>query len=328
LEKRIEETRRLLTGREAEHFTENARLLLELVRKKGVPRGGACYFVCWALDLMESRALNVAPQELFVVDSSPFVRPLAELLDEYETFAVVAADNSRAKISLVSMTKVKSESSVRGGIKNHVKVGGWSQQRYERRRDKQLLHYSKEITQRLLELDQEERFRRVILVGSRETLDAIQRGLPKVLAEKIVGRKAVQLGKGADWVEKEVFDLFFQEERRSEKHLWDRIRNEYLRGGLAAMGPDAVHEAVVRGRVDTMLALRRLGLEGVRCSECESLARGAPKTCPACGTDWVHAVDFVEELVELVAAHDGETDFCDPVGGLKEAGGVAALLRY
>jgi len=328
LERRLKETRRLLDGRELEHFEENVRLLEASLAEEGVSPEGACFFVCWAADLMERREPGIPGVNLFVADSSPYLRPLAEQLDEYEDFAVVAADNSRAKISLVSAGRVKSEAKVRGGVKNHVKVGGWSQQRYERRRDKQLLHYAKEISSRLQALEKETRFRRIVMVGSKETLEELCRHLPKALAKKVVGRKALQLGKSGAWADKEVFELFFREERRSEKDLWSRIKDEHLKGGLAAVGPEAVREAAGQGRVQTMLALRRLDLKGARCSECEDLSLGRTESCPACGSGWLHEVDFVEELVELVAAHDGETDFCDPVGGLKEAGGVAALLRW
>ena len=82
--------------------------------------------------------------------------------------AVDVADNKKARIYLVSMAVAESGESVAGNVKNHVRKGGWSQQRYERRRDKQLLHYAREIVDALEGLHKEEPFRRILLVGSKE----------------------------------------------------------------------------------------------------------------------------------------------------------------
>jgi len=60
---------------------------------------------------------------------------------------------------------------IKGKEKNHVKVGGWSQQRYERRRDKEIHHYSDEIVNRLKELNTEKAFDRIVLVGGKEILN-------------------------------------------------------------------------------------------------------------------------------------------------------------
>lgn len=316
------------SGNELEHFDENMRVLWAHARSKGLPKKGTCLFLCWALDLMEAHPLDAPVRNAFVVDSSPFIRPLAELQDEYENHAVVAADGKRARIYLVASSVVRHESGVRGNIKNHVKVGGWSQQRYERRRDKQLLLYAKDIGDRLLELDRKESFRRVILVGSRQVLSRIRRALPPRIARKAVAEKAVQLGKGSKWVDKEVFDLFVGQERRSERRLWERIRGELLRGGLGAAGARDVRRAAEAGRVNVMAVSRGLSIPGARCRKCETLRSGSPAACPVCGSKSLFDVDFVEELVELVAAHGGATDFVDALPGLEKAGGVAALLRY
>jgi predicted RNase H-like nuclease (RuvC/YqgF family) len=55
-----------------------------------------------------------------------------------------------------------------------VKVGGWSQQRYARRRDKQMHHYAKEVGQVLEDLMRTGNFSRVVPLGSRETMREIE----------------------------------------------------------------------------------------------------------------------------------------------------------
>ena len=330
LEKRISHAHSLLRDQrdESEYFSENIKLVKKFLRKNPHLSGGICIFACWVLDYFKAWPLNVPTPDLLWVDSSPYIRPLAELHDEYENFAVVVADNKTARIFLVSSAKATSEERIRGNIKNHVRTGGWSQQRYERRRDKQLHHYAKEIAQKLAELDQQEDFRRVLLVGGKETLAEILRVLPRQVSEKLAGEKVLDLGKGEPWVDKEIFKLFFVEERLSEKQLWERIKGEHLRGGLAAVGAEDVLAAAKTGRIEKMVVTRDVQTDGFRCRDCEHLEAGTAASCPNCGSPSLFRVDLVNEIVELLASTSAQADFVDPLPGLSNVGDIAALLRY
>ncbi len=330
LDRRIKQTKSLLADNqdEAEYLKENITLVKKYLEDNPFETGGLCIFACWALDYFQAWPLPASIPDLLWVDSSPYIRPLAKLQDEYENFAVVVADNKVARIFLVGSDKARSEERIKGDIKNHVRKGGWSQQRYERRRDKQLLLYAKEIVKKLAELDQEEDFRRVIMVGAKETLAEIRDVLPKRLAKKLVGEKALDLGKGDKWIDKEIFDIFQAEERLSEKRLWERIKSVHLHGRLAAVGAHDVLIAAKAGRVETMIINKGAKISGKRCRDCEHLAARTPRTCPNCGSESLFEIDLVNELVELAATTSAEAEFIEPLPDLASIGDIAALLRY
>jgi peptide chain release factor subunit 1 len=193
-------TRRVLAGTtaerdEREHFDENTKAIRKYLDKHPLRSGALCIFSCWALDFFQAVPLSTPLRDLVWVDSSPYIRPLAELQDEYESVAVVVADNKKARIFLVTAAVATSPEVIQGNIKNHVRKGGWSQQRYERRRDKQLLLYAREIIDALLELDKEEAFRRILLVGGKEILHIVHEHLPQRL-QKRIAEKPLDLGKG------------------------------------------------------------------------------------------------------------------------------------
>jgi peptide subunit release factor 1 (eRF1) len=227
----------------------------------------------------------------------------------------------------VASAVAQDETRVRANVKNHVKVGGWSQQRYERRRDKQMKLYAREVAERLSALDQEARFRRVILAGGREAVTEIRRSLPPAIATKAVGELHVHLG-GNDDVEQELLQVLEEQERESERALWSHIKGEYLRGGLAAAGSEDVLAAAIAGRIDSLIVTRNQVTKGMRCRSCERIALDRPAACPACRGLELFEVDVVNELVELVKSSSGEVEFVDPIPGLSEVGGMAALLRY
>jgi peptide subunit release factor 1 (eRF1) len=330
LDSRIRKVRRLLAGEpiEAEHFEQNMRLVGEALDGREFKGGvSICVFACWANDMVRVLEIEKPVPDLLWVDSSPYIRPLAELQDEYENFVVVAADNTETRIYLVTSSVAEQEDRVKGDIKNQVKVGGWSQKRYARRRDRELHHYGTEIAAVLSELDARETFHRIILVGSKQTLEELKTALPEVLLERVAGERAVDLHEeGRMW--DQAFDLFFDEERAEEEALWERIKGEYLRGGRAVAGPEDVLAAAATGRVDRMIVTRDAKIPGTRCRDCENLQAEALETCPVCGSTSVFTVDLVNELVELLALSSAEADFADPIPGLTEAGDVAALLRY
>jgi peptide chain release factor subunit 1 len=332
LEKKLTKLRRLLKGGDAEkgereHFDENVKVVRDYLDRHPLTDGSLCIFSCWAIDFFEAIPLTVQVEDLVWIDSSPYIRPLAELQEEYENVAVVVADNKKARIFLVSSAVAGDEEVIHGNVKNHVKKGGWSQQRYERRRDGQLLHYARQIVGALSELDKTESFRRILLVGGKEILRIVQENIPQGMQSKVAA-KAVHLGKGDNLVNKDIFELFFEQERQSERDLWERIRVESLRGGLGVVGLEEVLVAARQGRIETMIVNRTFKPQGRRCRQCDNLDVGAVEACSACGASSVFEVGVVNEIVEMLKRTGAEVDFAEPIDTLANAGEIAAFLRY
>ena len=312
---------------ERDHLDENFRSVRRYLKPGVFTSGSLCIFSCWLLDFFEVIPLTIPVEDLIWIDSSPYLRPLAELQDEYETVAVVVADNKSARIFLVSSAVAQDAETIKGNVKNHVRKGGWSQQRYERRRDKQLLLYAKEIVDELKSLDQKEAFRRIVLVGGKEVLRSVEENLPQSLKDKCVV-KATDLSKGEEIVNRDLMEIFVEQERQSEIALWDKIREEYLRGGLGTVGIEAVFSALDEGRVESIILRRDLQVKGVRCRECEALIPAVVAECPSCGSGSNFPVDVINELTEIAAKTGASVDFADAMETLDACGGIAALLRY
>jgi len=316
-----------LQGDERDHFQANVEMVKDYLGKHPLKSGSMCVFSCWGLDFFRAYPLPVECPNLIRFDSSPYIRPLAELEDEYENAAVVIADNRKARIFLVTSAVAGPESTVAGNVKNHVRKGGWSQQRYERRRDTQMLHYVREIIEALERLSKVEDFRRILLVGGKEVLQVLYNNLPLHL-KKQADRKALDLGKGEQVVNREIREMFLEQERRTERELWEKIRSEYLRGGLGAVGVEEVWKAVSAGMAESVIVIRDLEASGMRCRDCDNLQLGGAAACSACGSQSLFSVDMINEIVEAARRSGAEVDFCDHISTLAEAGGIAAFLRY
>ena len=331
-EKRLHRTRNMLKGGgiekdEREYFDENVNAVMRYLGQNPLESGSLCIFSCWVLDFLKAIPLTAPVKDLIWINSSPYIRPLAELQDEYENVAVVVADNKKARIFLVSSAVAGSEEVIKGNVKNHVKKGGWSQQRYERRRDKQLHLYADQIIEAILKLDREEEFRRILLVGSKEILQQVHQSLPRELQKRVV-EKTLYLGRKEGEIHKDIMELFFEQERKSEEELWERIKTEYFKGGLAAVGLDEVFNAAKEGKVETMIVDRAFRPEGVRCRECNNLYPGKIEACSVCGSKSFYNVGVVNEIIEMLELTGADVVFSDTIQTLTDAGQIAALLRY
>ncbi len=332
LEKKFAQLRRLLLGDgaakdEQEYFDANVRAVREYLHRQPLQEGALCLFSCWVLDFFRAFPLSVPVPDHVSIDASPFIRPLAELRAGHATTAVVIADNHKSRIFLVSLGDTGPEEVIKGHVKNHVKVGGWSQQRYERRRDKELHHYARETVAALTDIGKTEEIDHVLMVGSRETLRAIQEQMPRELQQKVLG-KAVDLSKGEAFVNKEILRLFQEEERLTGQEHWEKIRAEYLRGGLAVVGPEEILPMAQAQRIEEIVVDRTFQPLGMRCRNCQVVQIGLVKSCPSCGGGSLYLIGIFNEILDLVYRAGGQAHFTDPLPTLTEVGGIAALLRY
>jgi peptide subunit release factor 1 (eRF1) len=332
LEKKFHKVRSMLKGGalekdEREYFDENVGSVMRYLEQNPLKSGSLCIFACWIIDFFKAIPLAVPVKDLVWIGSSPYIRPLAELHDEYENVAVVVADNKKAQIFLISAEATNSEEVIKGNIKNHVKKGGWSQKRYERRRDKQLHSYSHEIVKALSNLHTEENFRRILLVGGKEILHLVHESLPHELQEHVV-EKHLYLGQKEGEIHKDIMDLLVEQERMSEEDLWEKIRAEYLRSGLAVIGLDDVLKFAQERRVEKMIVNRTFLPEGRKCSNCSTVHSDIVELCSACASRSLLKVDVVNEIVKMLEQTGADADFVDPIQTLTDAGEIAAHLRY
>lgn len=311
-----------------EYFIENVRLISDDLKKHPLKKRDTVIFCCWAINYYKRIDIGLPVKDNIRIDSSPYILPLAQIEDEYENYLVIAASNEKTKIYVVSSMKTVNEEEIKGNIKNHVKVGGWSQQRYERRRDKEFAGYTKEIAEKIREIIKDIDLRRIVMIGSKETIRELNESIPDDLKKMVIGKKAIDLRKNEKEINEEIFDLLWKEERKTEKELWERTKSRYLKGELGVTGSEDVLYFSKRGRVESAIINKKAGLKGVRCRDCEVLSDGEPVKCPECGSSSIFPVNLVNEITELLKLSGGEIEFAEDIDELKEAGDIAAILRY
>jgi protein required for attachment to host cells len=170
-------------------FDEDTAKILAYVEEKLAPEAnGVTFFACSGADnFFEAIQLQAPLEENRVyVYHQPHLFHLTRLDDEYPRYAAVVTDANTARIFLFGLGQTVETEQVKGKKVQRVKVGGWSQARYQRRVENAHQQHAKELAERLERLVREENVAHIVLAGDPAMTSLLQEELPKAIAELVV----------------------------------------------------------------------------------------------------------------------------------------------
>ena len=333
LRKRRKEIGTALSGRRDELASFEAAFAQaeKLLENVGQNNTSLAIFLNPKSGFLETYQLPGVVENRLVFDSSPYIKPLVALEHEFEEYIVVVLDHTHARIFLVAHFEILDEDDITEEIVRHHRHGGMSQMRFQRLHAGFVDHYFKEVAEHLVkEVDKCKcmgRLRGIVLAGPKDAKTAFEKYIPAELRNLVLGRLDEDADVPSGRLVREAEPLVIEHERVAESEMMARLRGEILMGGLATYGFAQVKDAVASGRVDILILQAGLALPGWRCEHCRNFGAGNPPKCPVCGKEPL-SVDAIEELIELALDMRSQVEFQPPDCGIKELGGVAALLRY
>ena len=285
-------------------------------------------FACGPLSFLHVYRLGLEVEPLVVLDTSPFLLPLARLRDDYEDYGLLLLNSQEARLFTIRsrLLEEKSQSSI--DLMNKHKKGGWSQMRYSRLRKGAIKSFLAEVVEDLARLEGLENMRGLVIAGPGEAKIELMEMLSPQIKERVMGLLDVSMGvKPADLVE--MGDrLALDKERSLSRERAAELRSAVLRGQLYATGADKVRDALQQGRVKALLLLDGFLIPGWICESCQYFQEGSqPESCPRCNGR-TSRVNILEELYELAQRTGAEVEFVEEDEFLRSLGGVGAILRY
>ncbi len=311
-----------------EIFKKNMDRIREFL-KTGKTGGAKSYaiFSSTPKDFFYGYELPLEVENQLIVDTSPYIRPLAMLEEEWEPMAIVLLDHSHARLYMISSSVIQDTKKMHKDIMNKHKKGGWSQMRFQRLRKGAIDQFFKEVSEYLDSFLEKEKVRRIILAGpgsaKREFLDY----LPESISKNVIATIDEDINVPEGQLISDSFENFFKKEREEESEMVANLRAEILKGGLVAYGIEDTLSAVTEGRAELLLLSMGKRAVGWKCEECRIFKSGSTETCESCGKP-VFRVDVVEELVESAKSLGTTLEFVKDNEFLDELGGVAAFLRF
>ena len=287
------------------------------------------------------------PIQTYRCDSSFFIEPLWDMLKTDEVYGLIIVDRREATLAMLRGKKVDIIKSLGSQVPGKHRAGGQSSVRFERLIEIAAHEWFKKVGEMANKNFEPEEVKGVVLGGPGPTKHAFLNAdyLSNVVKNKIIG--VIDTSYTDEFGIRELVqksgDILKNLEIVQEKKLMDKFFMEAATGGLAAYGEKEVREALVMGKVDTLLISEELSWKRVKF------------TCPQCGAEKEMTVkgdipivrcdkensemqlsvekDFVEELAEIAEQMGSKiemisTDTPEGEQFLEGFGGIGALLRF
>lgn len=271
-------------------------------------------------------------EERVAVDTIPLLTPLMERKDSYRRFLIVVSAPEAARILEVLVGSTTSSLwASRPDLVARV-AREWSAERYRRRREAGE-DFAVEKVRVLEELARRGGDTSILLLGEPELAARVAAALPPHLRALVLDSRAVGwsglAGAAYDELQPSLRRALAQavQDTVAPEDPLDVLHRHLRSDGLAAVGPQAVVEALAAGLVDTLFLAPRWNEPGRRCPSCGAVdTRGALPGCPVCGALETDSVELREHLARLAAGSGARLQVLPREDALHELG-IAALLR-
>jgi peptide subunit release factor 1 (eRF1) len=291
---------------------------------------GIAIFACSGADLFEAMQMNAPLEDNYLyVYNQPHLYHLTRLDDEFPRYAALVTDANHARIFVFGLGETLETEQVKGKKVQRVKVGGWSQARYQRRVENAHASHAKESIEALDRIVKQENVKHVLLAGDPQMAPVLQEQMPKHLADKLVDVLKLDLKASDQDVFQATLERMREEDAKTDAEKVDRLMRDYRGRGLAVAGPEATLEALANGQVDELLI--SASLEQTHAEEEPIDAILAPEVPDSTGgteSDEPRQVLIADLLVTKAKQTDATVSFIQDPELLKEVDGVGAFLRW
>ena len=319
LERRIRACKSVLKGEKLKNFLDTMSSIESILKKNS--NENIAIFASNKHNFLKYISLPIEVENLLVVDSSPYIRPLARIQDEWESFTLLLVNTNYAKIFSVDMGLIEDTKKLSADIMNRHKKGGCSQARFNRLRRGAINAFLKEVVEALEKRADD----RIVIAGPGNAKNKLIEMLPKNLKDSIVEIIDIDIDDEAKLM-KESISLISEREKHESIQAVQRLKEEILKDGLAVYGVKETLEAVKNGQVELLIIQKDQKVPGWICENCQVVDRDNKKICPYCGNQ-TSEVDVLEEILEFAERTDAKIEFVDSEE-LIELGYIGAILRY
>jgi peptide chain release factor subunit 1 len=289
---------------------------------------GLAVLSCQAIGLWRVFRLPVPVRDQLVAADRPYLRQLATLLDEFESYLVVLIDSGTARLIEVRLGTAEELADVQGNVPP---ATGNVAEKTGHKHDTYLRRHARHVAERAEELWRERGVNWLVIGGTEEALGELRGQLPKSVRERLAGElrlsPEVELGRILD----RVLALERDQERRVEAQRVEDLITATYKSGMGVFGLEETLLTVVEERVRLLVVEEEFTHAGWECPSCGFIAAAKQERCLLCGMTLNPQLDVVEVALERVLDQGGEIEVLrspESRQRLAKYGRIGALLRY
>jgi hypothetical protein len=293
-------------------------------------------FSCAPVRFFRAYALAIPTRDRVRTLNSPYVKPLADLLDFYGGYGVALVDKQGARLFYFHLGELREHEGTLGEAVRHVKRGGASTFPGRRGGIAGRTDHQKETVERNMKeaadfaasFFHENNIRRVIIAGADENIHLFKNALPKTWQSLVVGHVPMPMTANIDEVLQKAMQIGQQAEQKHEVHLVETLVTHAAKGQGGVTHLDDTLQAVHDGRVQTLVVSQGFRAPGFQCRGCGYLTSSQAPACPYCANTFQEIPDAVELAVRQVMQHGGEVEILQLEKIPPGWGNIGAILRY
>jgi peptide subunit release factor 1 (eRF1) len=294
-------------------------------------------------DYFEVVQLDVPfPESRFHSSDRPHIFPLVRAVHENPRYAVLWADKNKADIYVFGgETRIRSDvdaqskvESIENEVTSGTSAGGWSQQRFQRRRENFALQHAKEVVAELEEVMKKYSVEHLIIAGDEETiLPVIKPELSKPLEDKLIGSVSIADYQSEDEIREKTLDVVTTEMATLQMKEVERVNDATKAAAkLGTLGVEDTLRALANGQVEELVIASNIDSIDYSKKKIKKILKEyepGDDTAPTDATVNVSdAAEIADQLVMRAINTAAKIMFVKDDSLLEDAGGVGSILRF
>ncbi len=282
--------------------------------------------------LWEVFRLPVIMRSKIIIDPKPHTQNLRSLLQNFKKYGILLIDREKAQIYSLYLGEIRE---YLAAFINDVpsKVNFRSEAALREKKilgkiEEKLHHFFKNVNDKAMELFRDGKLDYLILAGRKEIISKFKNYLHNYLDSKNIGTIDAQPDTDKNEIKRRAQKVADDFERKTKDKLIKKLFEEYNPNGWAVAGIKSVISSLLIEQIRTLVYDKNFAQAGYICDSCNYIALEEKEKCPYCEGKLVFYNDIVDEIVEDALEQNCEIIDVEDNQRLKDAGGIAAILRY
>jgi len=267
-----------------------------------------------------------------IVDNTPYIKPLLDILDNYQRYAILLVGKDSARLFIIHLGEIEEYTEIHTeGVPGKHKKGGWfslSEKSYERHIDYHVELHFKDVIKHLEQFLSREYVGRLLVGGAEEAVTKVKGMLPQTLADKVIGTFQTEMFANSNEILKKAEPILRIFEKKKDEETVDDLLTRTMKNENAVIGIEDVLHTLQEGRIMKLLFLKDFKKSGLACKNCGFLTVQQVSTCPYCQGK-TKKVNYIVDLLAQRAVEQGAlVEVLTDNKKLKDAGKIGAFLRF
>ncbi|GAA0726453.1 hypothetical protein Drose_11930 [Dactylosporangium roseum] len=270
------------------------------------PAGMMALFSCSARNFFEEVSLPRSIRDRVVVDSTPWVRPMLAVLDEYRRMCVVITDDAIAQVWDLYLRELREVWQSRDpALRKPDYAHGRAEYRVRNKSGELTKRHYRRVAEVLTDRFRNDGFDVLAVGGHQHEAASFIEYLPRELRERVAGTFTVDANTAtAGDVRRAAESVMRRYEQQEERGLVAGIAEAVAERRWAAFGLDTCLWAGTVSAIGTLAVEEGVEKPGVVCDR-DGWMSQAGETCALCGEPVRATTDVIDELVESVMDDGG-----------------------